>query len=88
MNRTGLLKGWRDNRSGETILVDESEGQLIPIAFSAIYIMDPAVFKMVPAERRFPIMPFFLDLARSKPIHLYRHDQDSWTDMGKLEAYS
>lgn len=88
MNRAGLLKGWRDNRSGETILVDESEDQLIPIAFSAIYVVDPVVFTLFPAERCFPIMPFFLNLARSNPIQLYRHDQDSWTDMGKLEAYS
>ncbi len=88
MSQDGLLKGWRDNRSGETILVDESEGQLIPIAFSAIHVMDPAVFKLFPAAKQFSIMPFYLDLARSRPINLYRHDQDSWTDMGRLESYA
>ena len=88
MNQEGLLKGWRDNRTGETILVDKSEGQLIPIAFSAIHVMDPAVFKLFPAEKRFAIMPFYLDLARSRPVNLFRHDQDSWTDMGKLESYA
>ena len=88
MNRAGLLKGWRDNRTGETILVEESEEQLIPIAFSGIYVMDPAVLKLFPDEKIFPIIPFYLELAKTRPVNLYRHDQDSWTDMGRLEAYS
>lgn len=88
MNRAGLLKGWRDNRTGETILVGEREEGLIPIAFSAIYIMDPAVLKLFPDEKIFPIIPFYLELAKTRPVNLYRHDQDSWTDMGRLEAYS
>lgn len=88
MNEAGFLKGWRDNRSGETILADKEEEGLIPIAFSAIHVMDPRVFKLFPPEKRFPIMPFYLELARSEDILMYRHDQDEWTDMGKLEAYS
>ncbi|MEN8226900.1 MAG: nucleotidyltransferase family protein [Bacteroidota bacterium] len=88
MNREGLLKGWRDNRTGETILLDEREEQLIPIAFSGIHVMDPAVFKLFPAEKRFSIMPFYLELARSMPIHLYRHDQDSWSEKGRLKSFT
>jgi NDP-sugar pyrophosphorylase family protein len=88
MNSDRLLKGWRDNRSGETILVDETGEHLTPIAFSAIYIMEPEVFGLFPQKKRFPIMPFFMELARSRPVHLYRHDRDSWTDMGKLESYT
>jgi NDP-sugar pyrophosphorylase family protein len=88
MDKEGLLKGWRDNRTGETILCGtESEG-LIPIAFSAIHIMDPVIFDYFPGEIRFPLMPFYLELARRFPVNLYRHDRDSWTDMGKLESYA
>lgn len=83
MSSDGLLKGWRDNRNGETIMVDESKEELIPIAFSAIHMMDPAVFNFFPAEKRFSIMPFYLDLARSRPVNLYRHEGDTWIDMGK-----
>jgi len=83
MSSDGLLKGWRDNRNGETIMVDESKEELIPIAFSAIHVMDPAVFNFFPAEKRFSIMPFYLDLARSRPVNLYRHEGDTWIDMGK-----
>lgn len=88
MNRKGFLKGWRDNRTGETILMDPSEKQLDPIAFSAIYVLNPEIFALFPSEERFPIMPFFLNLARTRDIRLYRHDRDEWMDMGKKESYS
>ena len=88
MDRAGKLRGWRDNRSGETILCGSSAAGLIPIAFSAIHIMDPQVFEYFPKKKRFPLMPFYLELAKTFPVNLYRHDRDSWTDMGKLESYS
>ena len=88
INDAGYLKGWRDNRSGEMILVDNSDAGLSPIAFSAIHVMDPKIFKLFPSEKRFPIMPFYLELAKKESIFMYRHDADEWMDMGKLEAYS
>ncbi|MCK5137617.1 MAG: nucleotidyltransferase family protein [Bacteroidales bacterium] len=88
MNQDGLLKGWRDNRTGETIVVDSAEENLIPIAFSCVQVMEHAIFKFFPAEKRFSITPFYLELARTKPINLYRHDQDEWIDMGRLESYT
>jgi len=88
MDKESLLKGWRDNRSGETILCGSDMEGLSPIAFSAIHIMDPGVFDLFPEEKRFPLMPFYLELAKTHPVNLYRHDRDSWTDMGKMESYT
>jgi NDP-sugar pyrophosphorylase family protein len=88
MDGAGYLKGWRDNRSGETILTGGGPERLIPIAFSAIHVMDPEIFSYFPQERIFPIIPFYLELARVQPLLLYRHDADEWTDMGKLESYA
>jgi NDP-sugar pyrophosphorylase family protein len=88
MDKAGKLKGWRDNRSGETILCGTSTEGLAPIAFSAIHIMDPQILQYFPKKKRFPLMPFYLELAKTFPVNLYRHDRDSWTDMGKLESYS
>ena len=88
MDEDGKLKGWRDNRTGETILCGTTSKGLAPIAFSAIHIMDPRVFKLFPKEKRFPLMPFYLDLALTYPVNLYRHDRDSWADMGKLESFT
>jgi NDP-sugar pyrophosphorylase family protein len=88
MNRGGFLKGWRDNRTGETILVDHEKEELFPIAFSAIHVMDPKVFSLFPDEEKFPLMPFYLELAKTHPVYLHRHDRDTWTDMGRLESYA
>lgn len=88
MNHEGYLKGWRDNRSGETILAGAREEDLRPIAFSAIHIMNPEVFKLFPVEKIFPLMPFYLELAKTHPVKLYRHDRDQWEDLGKLESFS
>jgi len=87
MNSQGFLKGWRDNRSGETILVDPMEKDLLPIAFSAVHVMNPDVFSLFPKKKIFPLTPFYLELAKSHPVYLHRHDRDSWTDMGRLESY-
>ena len=87
MNSDRFLKGWRDNRTGETILVDQRNEELYPIAFSAIHVMDPKLFSLFPEEKKFPLMPFYLQLARTHPVFLYRHDGDSWADMGKMESY-
>jgi len=88
MDKDSMLKGWRDNRSGETILTGPSADGLVPIAFSAIHIMDPRICDLFPREKRFPLMPFYLDLAKTHPVNLYRHDRDSWADMGKLESFT
>jgi NDP-sugar pyrophosphorylase family protein len=87
MDQRGYLKGWRDNRTGETIRVDDGRERLTPIAFSAIQVMDPSIFNYLPPEKRFPLMPFYLELAAKKPILLYRHDGDEWIDMGKPGSY-
>jgi len=87
MNRHGFLRGWRDNRSGETILVDPMEKDLVPIAFSAVHVMNPDVFSLFPKKLIFPLTPFYLELAKTHPIFLHRHDRDTWTDMGRLESY-
>ncbi|MEA3460389.1 MAG: sugar phosphate nucleotidyltransferase [Bacteroidota bacterium] len=87
MNQQGFLKGWRDNRSGETILVDSLEEELFPIAFSAVHVMNPDVFSLFPKKKIFPMTPFYLELAKNHPVYLHRHDRDSWTDMGRLESY-
>jgi NDP-sugar pyrophosphorylase family protein len=87
MNQSGLLRGWRDNRTGETILVDPEERNLVPIAFSGIHVLSPEILDLFPRKDRFSIVPFFLELARSRDIMLYRHDRDTWVDMGKLENF-
>ena len=88
MNEKGLLGGWRDNRTGKQTLVNELEKNLKPLAFSGIHMLDPAVFKYFPQKRTFSIISAYLELAKSHPVQLYRHDLDEWMDMGKPESYN
>jgi len=88
MNQDHLLKGWRDNQSGETILADKKAEELIPIAFSCVHVLSPEIFSLFPAEKKFSITPFYLDLARTRDVNLYRHDADFWIDMGRLDSYN
>jgi len=87
MNHEHLLKGWRDNRNGDTILVDEKAEDLVPIAFSCVHVMNPEIFTLFPADKKFSITPFYLELARKRGVNLYRHDDDYWIDMGRLDSY-
>lgn len=87
MNADNLLKGWRDNRTGETRLVDEDSPGLVPIAFSCMHVLNPEIFNFFPAEKKFSITPFYLELAKQQDINLYRHDSDTWIDMGRLDSY-
>jgi len=88
MNADNLLKGWRDNRTGETLLVDGDSQDLVPIAFSCMQVMNPEIFNFFPSEKKFSITPFYLELAKQRDIHLYRHDSDTWIDMGRLDSYN
>jgi len=87
MDAEGALKGWRNNRTGDTVMVRDHTGPLKPIAYSGIQVIDPELFRFFPREDRFPIIPFYLELAETQPVFLYRHDQDEWIDMGKKESY-
>jgi len=87
MGEGGLLRGWRDNLSGETLLAGKSGEPLVPVAFSGIQVIEPALTGFFPPEDRFPVIPFYLELAEKHPIWLYRHDGDQWMDMGRKESY-
>jgi NDP-sugar pyrophosphorylase family protein len=87
MNKKNQLKGWRDNRNGDTILVDNNTEDLEPIAFSCVHVMNPEIFSHFPKEKKFSITPFYLELAKTQDVNLYRHDQDYWIDMGRLDSY-
>jgi len=87
MDKEGALMGWRDNRTGDTVMGRNRTEPLIPVAFSGIQVIDPAIFRLFPPQMRFSLIPFYLDLAENQPVLLYRHDQDEWIDMGKKESY-
>lgn len=87
MRKDHSLGGWRDNRSGETIIVEGDGRDLEPIAFSAIHMMNPEIFAHFPEKEAFPLMPFYLELAGKHRVHLHRHEEDDWMDLGRPELF-
>lgn len=54
-------------------------------AFSGIHMLSTRIFRLLPEEEAFPIMPVYLQLAQSENIRGYFHDEDFWMDMGRPE---
>jgi len=86
INNGGLLCGWKNNQTGETKLPVENAGTLSPIAFSALHIMNPAIFPLITETGKFSLTDVYLRLARDQKIMTYRHDNDFWFDMGRTET--
>ncbi|NMB70529.1 MAG: nucleotidyltransferase family protein [Bacteroidales bacterium] len=86
IDRNGWLKGWRNNITGETILVSDTDVDLIPVAFSGIHVAGPSVFSMMGDREVFPLIPYYLRLAENYKVAVYFHNEGTWIDMGNLEG--
>jgi NDP-sugar pyrophosphorylase family protein len=78
------LCGWQNNQTGQTIISNENETKLTPIAFSAIHVISPEIFPLM-GEGVFSIMELYLHLAKSHRILTWQHNQDYWVDIGRIE---
>lgn len=85
INDNQELSGWKNNQSGKTIIAKGHETDLKPIAFSAVYVVNPQIFPLIREQGVFSIMDVFLRLAGSQTILTYRHDADCWIDLGRVE---
>lgn len=79
----GLLCGWKDNRTGEEIIARKKPG-LRPVAFSAIHVMDPLIFRYLEQEQPFSITKAYLQLAAKHRIMTFDHTGDDWKDMADI----
>lgn len=92
VNKDGHLRGWRNNKTGETKFCREDEN-FTPIAFHGIQMIEPVIFKYMTETGVFSMTDVYLRLAREHTINTYRKDNDLWMDMGttenlaKAEAY-
>lgn len=80
------LVGWINKKTGESKVAIPAEFDTsIEMAFSGIHIVKPEIFKLMPAEDRFSITDFYLDLAKSHFIKGYFDESEIWMDVGKPE---
>jgi MurNAc alpha-1-phosphate uridylyltransferase len=78
------LCGWHNNTTGEIRMMRQVQYQ-IPLAFSAIHIIDPAFFNFVTERGCFSIIDVYLRLASKHTILGYEHNKSLWFECGRIE---
>jgi len=82
-----LLKGWRNNSTHELKLPDLNSQleKLHPLAFSGIQVINHELLDLISETGKFSMIDVYLRLSVSQSIQGFRHDEDYWTDVGKIE---
>ncbi len=80
----GELKGWQNLSSGEKIIA--SENVLKALAFSGIHIIEPEIFKRMPASGKFSIMTTYMELMKKEKIVGFDHSGGKLVDVGRPES--
>lgn len=85
LDRDNILCGWTNKITKEKRLVRDNISTLNEFAFSGIHAVNPAVFNLMPVERKFSIIDLYLKLAPNFLIKGYDHSETEWIDVGKLK---
>ena len=82
-----LLRGWRNNSTGELKLPSgNSQPEMLhPLAFSGIQVIDYELLDLITETGKFSMIDVYLRLSASHPVKAFRHNEDFWTDVGKIE---
>ena len=86
--KEGLLCGWQQVDTGETVLCHKNgliSGGMEKKAFSGIHILEPAIFNLMDEIGVFSIKDVYLRLASNHPIACFEHDHHAWIDIGTPE---
>jgi NDP-sugar pyrophosphorylase family protein len=84
VNKSGLIRGWRNRSTGEQILIGNIVEELSEIAFSSFHIVEPEIFNYM-QEGVYTMTTLYLKLAADKNIFTYREDGGFWFDIGTPE---
>jgi len=83
-DRDKNLVGWLNKKTGATkISKPENFDEATEMAFSGIHVINPEILTLMPTKKKFPILDFYLDLAKSEIIKGYFDTSDLWMDVGK-----
>jgi len=55
--------------------------------FSGIYCIDPIFLRLLPADQKVSIIPYFLELAKNSLLGAITLDQGVWLDLGNRKSY-
>ena len=88
-NREHYLKGWVNEKTGETKSPGSSiqQAHYLKLAFSGIHILQPSIFNyMQYFPDRFPIIDFYLSLCDKEKITCFIPEELKMMDVGKLNS--
>jgi NDP-sugar pyrophosphorylase family protein len=86
-NKEKRLIGWLNKKTGEKkIAIPENFENAVEMAFSGIQVVSPEIFDLMPAEEKFSMTDFYLELANTHLIKGYFDESEIWMDVGKPEA--
>ena len=81
------LCGWRNSKSGEEILSREATSYL-ELAFSGIHVVRRELLDLIPSPEKQSITPIYIELAKTKHLKGFLHNEGNWKDMGKFEDFN
>jgi N-acetyl-alpha-D-muramate 1-phosphate uridylyltransferase len=82
-DKSGKLAGWKNDTTGEKIIVTQNNQELTQLGFNGIHIVDPHIFDLIDKTGSFPIMPEYLRLANDHAIIAFQDDVAKYIDVGK-----
>jgi NDP-sugar pyrophosphorylase family protein len=85
IDRSGIIRGWRNISTGEQILTSATDVELSEIAFSGMHIVEPEIFDCM-SEGVYTMTTLYLKLAAEHNIFTFRDDEGYWGDIGTPES--
>jgi len=85
IDKSGIIRGWRNNASNEQILTIPSDKGLSEIAFSSMHIVEPEIFKYMD-QGVYTMTTLYLKLAAEHNIYTFLDDEGIWADIGTEES--
>lgn len=85
IDKSNILCGWKNVKTGEQIDTGRSQEQLISVAFSGVQVVSTKFIDLITEEGFCNIIDIYLRLAQDFEIKTIQHQDGFWFDVGKPE---
>ncbi len=80
------LVGWINKKTGELkVSIPEKIEDSKEMGFSGIHVISPKIFSMMPANQKFSIIDFYIELAKKYTVKGFFDNSEFWLDVGTPE---
>ncbi len=85
IDEKNLICGWRNNLTGQEIIVKNANSKLTSYGFSVVHVINPQIFDLITETGAFTMTSLYLRLIKDNTIIAYPHNRDKWFELGRLE---